>query len=89
LEAVSVARRYQRIERLISGAVALFVAAVVAVAMLYFPLVSGLLVAAVVLFAVKVPLFNTGGTARLATDAPSEAVRADFESATPPMLAFQ
>ena len=88
-EAVSVAKRYQRIERPISGAVALVVAAVAAVGMLYLPLVSGLLVTAVVLFTVKAPLFKTGGTARLVTDAPPEAVRADFESATPPMLAFQ
>jgi len=59
-EAVSVAKRYQRIERPISGAVALVVAAVAAVGMLYLPLVSGLLVTAVVLFTVKAPLFKTG-----------------------------
>lgn len=88
-EAVSVAKRYQRIERPISGAVALVVAAVAAVGMLYLPLVSGLIVAAVILFAVKAPLFKTVETARLVTDAPPEAVRADFESTTPPMLAFQ
>jgi hypothetical protein len=87
--AVAVADRYRRLERPVSGAVALLVAAVVAAAMLSQPLVPGLLAAAGVLVVVRTPLFTTGGSARLVTDATPEAVRADFESATPPMLAFQ
>lgn len=87
--AVTVAERYQRIERPLSGAVALLVGGAVAVLLLYLPLASGLLVAAVVVLAVRAPLFEPAGTARLSTDAPPDEVRADFASATPPLLAFQ
>ncbi|SFS12942.1 hypothetical protein SAMN05216559_4164 [Halomicrobium zhouii] len=88
-EAASVARRYERIERPISWTVALLVGTVAAVALLTLPLVRGLLVAAAVLVAVRVPLFRSDGTARLVTDTDAAAVRADFESPCPPLLAFQ
>lgn len=88
-DAAAVARRYRRVERPTSWAVALLVGTAVAVSLLTFPLVQGLLVAVVVLAAVRVPLFRSDGTARLVTDASPESVRADFESPCPPLLAFQ
>lgn len=88
-DAVTVAERYQRIERPLSGAVALLVGAVVAVALLYFSLLPGLIVAIVVVLLVRVPLFETRGTTRLSTDAPPDDVHRDVVSLTPPFLAFQ
>ncbi|WP_248898192.1 hypothetical protein [Haloplanus halobius] len=88
-EAVDIATQYRRLERPLSGAVALLVAAIVAMSIFSFSLVSGGLIAVTVLLAVRAPLFKTRGTARLMSDATLAAVRADFESTTPPMLAFQ
>jgi len=45
-DAVTVAEQYQRVERPLSGAVALLVAAGVVVSILYFPLATGFLVGA-------------------------------------------
>ncbi|WP_248898152.1 hypothetical protein [Haloplanus halobius] len=88
-EAVDIAAQYRRLERPLSGAVALLVAAIVAMSIFSFSLVTGALIAITVLLAVRAPLFKTRGTARLMSDATPDAVRADFEGATPPMLAFQ
>lgn len=83
------ASRYRRLERPISGAAALLVAIVAVAALLWLPFLRGVAVAVVVLAAVRVPAIRSGGTARLVTDADPEAVRADFESPTPPPLALQ
>ncbi|KAB1196424.1 MULTISPECIES: hypothetical protein [Haloferax] len=88
-EATAVARRYHRLERSISGAVALLSVGVVAAAILFAPLLVGLLVALAVVVLLRIPLFRTSGTARLASTAEPRSVLADFESATPPLLAFQ
>ena len=88
-EAAAVARRYQRLERPLVYAVAFLFAGVVGVAMLFLPLLVGLLVAALVAALMRVPIFRIEGTARLVSDADSETVRRDFESATPPVLPFQ
>lgn len=88
-DAVAVADRYRRLERPLSGAVALLLGVVVAVAVVWLPLVPGLLVAAVLLVAVRVPLLTSRGTARFVTDATPEAVRDDFDGPTPPPLTFQ
>lgn len=86
-EASTVARRYHRLERLVSGAVALLVAAVAA--FLRLPLLQALAVWVVVLAVVRVPVFRSNGAARLVTDAGPGTVRADFAGATPAVLAFQ
>lgn len=88
-EASTVARRYHRVERLVSGAVALLVAAVAVAALLRLPLLPALAVWVVVLAVVRVPVFRSSGAARMVTDADPERVRADFEGTTPPVLAFQ
>ncbi|AZH26295.1 hypothetical protein [Haloplanus aerogenes] len=88
-DAVAIASRYRRLERPLSGAVALLVGVAAAVAMLSFPLLAALGVVAVVVLVVRAPLFTSQGTARLATEASPEAVRADFAGPTPPSLAFQ
>jgi hypothetical protein len=88
VDAIVVADRYRRLERLLSGAVAVFVGVAVAAAVLLLPLLPGLGVAALVVLAVRVPLFTTRGTARLTTDADPDAVRGDFDGPTPPLLAF-
>lgn len=87
--AASVARSYHRRERLASGAPALVVGTFVAVAFLRMPLLSATIAGVVALAAIRVPVFRTGGTARLATDADPETVRAEFRGPTPPPLAFQ
>jgi len=88
-EAVAVADRYRRLERPISGAIALLLGVAVAVAVLWLPLVPGLLVAAVLVVVVRAPLFISQGTARLVADATPETVRDDFGGPTPPPLVFQ
>ena len=88
-EAVDVARRYQRLERPLSYAVALLVGLVVGAAFLLFSLMQAVLVGLALGALVRVPVFRTSGTARLVTGADPDAVRADFEGGTPPPLAFQ
>ncbi|MCU4800735.1 hypothetical protein OB920_10165 [Halobacteria archaeon HArc-gm2] len=88
-EAASVAARFQRIERPISFAWALLVAAVAVAAVFTLPLLWGVLVAAAMILAVRVPLFRAGGTSQLVTAADPGSVRVDFESACPPPLALQ
>jgi|AntDeeMinimDraft_4_1070355.scaffolds.fasta_scaffold00591_10 hypothetical protein len=88
-DAVDVARRYQRLERPLSSAVALLVGLVVGAAFILFSLIEAVLVGLVLGALVRVPVFRTSGTARLVTDADPGAVRAEFEGETPPPLAFQ
>jgi len=88
-EAVDVARRYQRLERPLSYAVALLVGLVAGAAFLLFSLIEAALVGLALGALVRVPVFRTSGTARLVTDADPDAVRTDFEGGTPPPLAFQ
>lgn len=82
-------RRYHRLERIASGAFALLAAALVAAAVLLLPLLHALAAAVVLLAVVRVPVFRTRGSVRLATGASREAVREDFEGPTPPVLALQ
>jgi len=88
-EAAAVAASYRRLERPISGAVAIIVTLVAAGAFLSLPLLWGVAVALVALVAVRLPIVRSGGTTTLATDADPDAVRDDFESPCPPPLAFQ
>lgn len=87
--AAMVVGRYHRIERAASTGVALLVGLVCGVALTTRPLAEGLLVTAIAIGVVRVPVLRSAGSVRLATDADPDAVRADFESPTPPMLAFQ
>lgn len=88
-DAATVAQRYHRLERPVDGLVALLVAGVVGAAVFFLPLVTGLLVALVAVALVRVPVFRSDGTVRLGADAEPAAVKADFESPTPPPLALQ
>lgn len=87
--ATAVARRYIRVERPVSGALALVVALVFVAAYLVLPLLQALVAWVVLLAAVRAPAFRSHGTARLATDADPEAVHAEFAGPTPPVLALQ
>jgi hypothetical protein len=87
--AVAVVRRYRRIERLVSGATAVSVGLLGAAAYLALPLLWALVAFLALLALARVPVFRTGGRARLRTDTDPEAVRADFAGATPPPLALQ
>jgi len=87
--AVAVARRYRRLERPLSGVVALSVGVTAAAALFVLGLVPGLVVALAVVALVRVPVFESGGSARLVSGADPAAVRADVEGPTPPFLAFQ
>lgn len=88
-EAAAVATQYRRVERPISGAVAVLVALIVVAAVLWLPFLQAVVVAVVALAAVRVPVFRSNGSARLATDEDPDTVRADFEGPTPPPLALQ
>ncbi|WP_114578907.1 hypothetical protein [Saliphagus sp. LR7] len=84
-----VVRRYRRLERASGWALAIGAAVVAVVAILALPLGPGVLVAAVVLAALRVPVVRRRGTARLTTDADPAAVAAEFAGPTPPPLVFQ
>jgi hypothetical protein len=88
-DAAAVAQRYHRLERLASGGVALLVAGTVGAALLFLPLLAGVVVALTVVALLRVPVVRSSGTVRLVADGDPAAVEADFESATPPLLAFQ
>jgi len=88
-DVAAVVRRYRRTERLLTGALLVVVLGAVGAALVALPVVPALVVALAAAVAVRAPLFRTGGTAQLRTDASPETVRADFAGATPPVLAFQ
>jgi hypothetical protein len=88
-EVASVVRRYHRIERPVSWAMGLSVAAVVITALFSLPLIPALLVTIGLLALVRFPVLRSYGSITLEADADAETVRTDFESATPPSLAFQ
>lgn len=88
-DAAAVAAQYRRLERPVSGAVAVLVALIVVAAVLWLPFLQAVVVAVVTLAAVRVPVLRSNGSARLATDEDPGTVRADFEGPTPPLLALQ
>ena len=85
----AVVTRYHRLERAASGVTALLVGLAAAGVILSLPLWQGVLAAMIVLAAFRVPLFTTGGTARLRTGATPAAVRDAFAGSRPPVLALQ
>lgn len=84
-----VVTRYRRIERAASWVTALLVGLVAAELIFSMPLWQGLLGAVAVLAVFRVPLFTTGGTARLRTTATPTAVREAFGGPQPPVLTLQ
>lgn len=88
-EAAAVATRYKRLERPISGVLALLVGAVVVLAVTNLRLIVGLSIAIALLVVFRLPVFKSDGNTVLKTDADIESVRRDFTSATPPVLPFQ
>ncbi|WP_435116111.1 hypothetical protein [Halolamina sp. C58] len=88
-DATAVARRYLRVERLVSGAVALGIGIAGAAAFLYLPPLWALVPIVALVALARAPVFRSGGRARLRTDASPESVREAFAGATPPPLALQ
>jgi hypothetical protein len=74
-EAVDVPRRYQRLERPLSYAVALLVGLVVGAAFLLFSLIEAVLVVLAVGVLVRVPVVRPSGAARLVTAADPDTKR--------------
>lgn len=85
----AIVRRYRRVERPLSAAVALLAGLAGAGALVVLPLGQAVVVAAVVLVGLRAPVVRRTGRLELTTDIPPEAVWVDFGSATPPVLAFQ
>jgi len=83
------ALRYRRLERPVSGAVALLVGVVGVVSLALLPLPRGVLVVAVLVVAVRAPVVRRRGRLVLATEMPPDAVAVDLGSATPPVLPFR
>jgi hypothetical protein len=88
-EVASIVQRYRRLERPVSWAMGLLVSGTIVAVFFLLSLIPALLVAIGVVLVIRLPAFRSYGTTILETDANSEAVRADFESATPPSLALQ
>lgn len=88
-DAVAVAQRYHRLERLSTVGFAAAVVVGVLAAVISLPTLPGLAVAAVAAVLVRFPTLRTSGTARLVTDADPETVIAAFSGPTPPVLALQ
>ncbi|RQG99478.1 hypothetical protein [Natrarchaeobius oligotrophus] len=85
----AIAHRYRRLERLLSIALAT-VAVVAAVAVIVSaPFLAAVAFVVLLLGFLRIPCFEVSGTLELETNADPEAVLADFEGDTPPVLAFQ
>ncbi|TQQ81538.1 hypothetical protein [Halonotius roseus] len=85
----AIVTRYHRLERAASGVTALLVGLAAVGLILALPLWQGVLAAVTVLGAFRIPLFTTGGTARLRTGATPATVRDAFVGPRPPVLALQ
>lgn len=87
-EAAAVARRYRRVERPVSGGLALLGGLVATLALFVLPFAAALAVLIGVVVLLRMPIVRTAGTYRLTTDVPPGAVRDAFEGPTPPPLVF-
>lgn len=87
--ALRVANRYLRYERPLSALLTVLVAAVFLVAYAVISPSVGIVVAAVLLFAVRVPVVQSHGVVRLETDDDVGTVAESFTGPTPPVLVFQ
>ena len=88
-DAAAVAGRYHRLERLVSGGVALGIGLAGATAFLFLPPLWALVPIVALVVLARAPVFRSGGRARLRTDADPPSVRETFAGATPPPLALQ
>lgn len=88
-EVQAVVRRYHRVERVSSIAIAVFVAVVAIAALLTLPFLVGLLVALGLVALARAPLIARTTTTSVATDADPATVVDEFDDATPPNIAFQ
>lgn len=80
---------YRRAERVVSWSLALLVSGAFLAAVAALSLWPGVAVGAVLVVALRLPVYRRSGTTRLRTDAPPEAVVRQFASGRPPVLAFQ
>lgn len=81
--------QYHRRERAASLSVAIAVGALFLATYLATALLPAIAVAAVLVVAVRTPVFQSRGTIRLQTDKEPEAVLEQFTDSQPPILAFQ
>lgn len=88
-DAVTVARRYLRRERVVSSLVATGVVAVFLGAYLVDSLLLAVGVGVAMLVLLRVPIIRSSGSVRLTTAADPETVSASFTGPTPPVLVFQ
>jgi hypothetical protein len=88
-DAAAVARRYHRVERAVSGAVALGIGLAGAAAFLLLPPLWALVPIVALVALARAPVFRSGGRARLRADADQASVRDEFVGSTPPPLALQ
>ncbi|ELZ57223.1 MULTISPECIES: hypothetical protein [Halorubrum] len=82
-------RGYRRAERAVSWTLALLVVGAFLAAVAALSFWPGVAVGAVLVVALRLPVYRRSGMTRLRTDAPPEAVVRQFASGTPPVLAFQ
>lgn len=88
-EIVSLARRYRRLERLLSVVLAIVAIIAIVATVVLLPFLSALIFVILILLFLRIPLFTVDGSMEMETTAAPEAVQRDFESTTPPVLAFQ
>ncbi|ELZ40187.1 hypothetical protein [Halorubrum tebenquichense] len=82
-------RGYRRAERAVSWTLALLVVGAFLAAVAALSFWPGIAVGAVLVVALRLPVYRRSGTTRLRTDASPEAVVRQFASERPPVLAFQ
>ena len=85
----AVVTRYHRLERTASGATGLFVGLAAAGLVLLLPLWQGVLAAGSVWAGFRVPVFTTGGHARLRTPLSPQTIQQSFAGPRPPVLPLQ
>jgi hypothetical protein len=88
-EALNVAKRYLRRERPLSALVVALAVSVFLGTYLATSLLPAVVVAAILLIAVRAPVLQSRGTIRLQTDDDLETVVGEFTGPTPPVLALQ
>ena len=88
-DALRVAKRYFRRERLLSGLVIVVVVSLFLLTYVTTSLLPAILVAAVLVVIARAPILQSKGTVRLQTDTELEAVVDAFTGPTPPVLGLQ
>ena len=88
-EAVTVAKRYLRRERLLSALVVVIVVIVFISTFVVISLVPAVVVGALLTVAARVPIIKPNGTVQLRTNEDSDSVVKSLTGPTPPVLVFQ